>query len=103
MHESGINQDNAQKMNRELVLKLLRKHTVCTRTELARLTGLKPATITNIISEFQRLDIVREIGPVSEGKGRNAIQLALNPSVYSVAGIRLARKYLIVGAFDVRG
>lgn len=103
MYETGINQDNAQQINRELVLRFLRKNEGCSRIELAKMTNLKPATITNIISDFQNMGIVREIGTISEGKGRSAIRLALNPNSYSVISVRLARRYLIVGAFDFRG
>lgn len=103
MYRSGINQDNAQQMNRELVLRFLRKNKVCSRIELAKLTNLNPATITNIINDFQKIGIVEETGAISEGKGRSAIGLTLSASKYSVIGIRLARKYMIIGAFDIRG
>lgn len=103
MYESGINQDNAQQMNRELVLRFLRKNGVCSRIELAKLTNLNPATITNIINDFQRIGIVAETGTINEGKGRSAIGLSLNASKYSVIGIRLARYCMLVGAFDICG
>lgn len=103
MYGSGINQDNAQQMNRELVLRFLRKNGVCSRIELAKLTNLNPATITNIINDFQRIGIVEETGAISEGKGRSAIGLALNASRYSVIGIRLTRRCMLVGAYDIRG
>lgn len=103
MYETGINQDNAQQINRELVLRFLRKNEGCSRIELAKMTNLKPATITNIINDFQDMGIVREMGTISEGKGRSAIRLALNPESYTVVSVRLTRKEIIVGAFDIRG
>lgn len=103
MHSKGINQENIQYLNRELVLRVLRKNEGCSRAELAKITHLKPATITNIINELQELNLVRESGTISEGKGRSAIRLVLNPNAYNVVGIRIARRYLIVGVFDVRG
>lgn len=103
MYDSGINQDNAQQMNRELVLRFLRKRGVCSRIELAKLTNLNPATITNIINDFQRIGVVEETGAISEGKGRSAMGLALSASKYSVIGIRLTRRCMLVGAFDISG
>ena len=103
MYGQGINQENIQYLNRELVLRVLRKNEGCSRAELAKITHLKPATITNIINELQELNLVRESGVISEGKGRSAIRLILNSNAYNVVGIRIARKYLIVGVFDVRG
>jgi len=52
MYSKGINQDNIQMLNRELVLRVLRKNEGCSRAELAKITHLKPATITNIINEL---------------------------------------------------
>ena len=103
MYGKGINQENIQLMNRELVLRVLRKNEGCSRAELAKMTNLKPATITNIINDFQKMNLVGESGTISEGKGRSAIRLMLNPKAYNVVGIRLSRSYLIVGVFDVRG
>lgn len=103
MYSKGINQENIQYMNRELVLRVLQKNEGCSRAELAKITHLRPATITNIINELQELNLVRESGVISEGKGRSAIRLVLNTNAFNVVGIRIARRYLIVGVFDVRG
>ena len=45
----GINQDVTQEMNRSLLLKNLRREGMCSRAYLASLTGLKQATVTNIM------------------------------------------------------
>ena len=41
-----------QRMNTGLVFDLLRKHHTSTRTELARITGLTKATISNIVNSL---------------------------------------------------
>lgn len=103
MYGKGINQNNIQQINRELVMRVLRKNEGCSRAELAKMTNLKPATITNIINDFQNLDMVKESGVIAEGKGRSAIRLTLNKNACNIVGIRLSRSYLIVGIFDTRG
>ena len=49
---NGVNQERQQHINRALAISLLRQEGVCTRADLATLSGLNPATITNIINEF---------------------------------------------------
>ena len=100
---SGTNSSDIQQMNRILVLTLMRKLQTTTRAELARLTGLKRATITNIINEFLSCKIVREIGITGGEKGRRSIQIAIDPGERRVVAIRLARKYFTVGLFDILG
>lgn len=103
MREKGINQDNVQQINRTLVIRWLRKKGVCSRAELAQLTRLQPATITNIINEFQQMGLVKEAGSIKEGRGRRAIGISLNSVDYSIIGIRLSRKYFLTGLFDLNG
>lgn len=99
----GVNQDIIQQMNRSLIIRLLRMKGVCSRAELSRLTKLRPATITNIISEFQLWGLVKEEGLINEGIGRKAIGITLNSSEYKVIALRLSRKYFLVGLFDLGG
>ncbi len=100
---SGANSSDLQQMNRILVLTLLRKFKTTTRAELARITGLKRATITNIINEFIDCKIVKEIGITDGEKGRRSIQIAIDPGNRRVIAVRLARKYFTVGLFDILG
>ena len=44
----GLNLEDVQELNRALVIRLLRRAKVCSRADLAKITGLKQATITNI-------------------------------------------------------
>jgi len=99
----GINQDIIQQMNRVLIIRLMRMKGVCSRAELSRLTKLRPATITNIISEFQQWGLVREEGFINEGIGRKAIGITLNSLKYKVIALRLSRKYFLIGLFDLSG
>ncbi|ADL04081.1 ROK family protein [Lacrimispora saccharolytica] len=99
----GINQDVTQEMNRSLLLKSLRREGVCSRAHLAALTGLKQATVTNIMKDFLNWGIVKEIGFLNGSKGRRSIGLSINPDGYRVMGVRLARKHYSVGLFDLTG
>ena len=99
----GINQDVTQEMNRSLLLKNLRREGMCSRAYLASLTGLKQATVTNIMKDFLNWGIVTEVGFLNGSKGRRSIGVSINPDRYRVIGVRLARKHYSVGLFDLTG
>ena len=99
----GINQDVTQEMNRSLLLKSLRREGVCSRAHLASLTGLKQATVTNIMKDFLNRGIVKEVGFLNGSKGRRSIGVSINPEGFRVIGVRLARKHYSVGLFDLTG
>lgn len=90
-------------MNRTMVLRSLQKEGEITRASLARMTGLGPATITNIINEFIAIRLVRENGSTSGYRGKAGIAISLDTSYYRVLGVRLTRNYFLVGLFDFAG
>lgn len=99
----GINQDVTQEMNRSLLLKNLRREGMCSRAHLAALTGLKQATVTNIMKDFLSWGIVKEVGFLNGSKGRRSIGVSISTEQYRVIGVRLARKHYSVGLFDLTG
>lgn len=102
-HKKGTNLEDVQEMNRSLIIKLLRKTQVCSRADLAKETGLKQATITNIINDLIDCGLVKETGIIDGEKGRRSIGITLNAGMYKVVGVRLTRKYFSVGLFDIAG
>lgn len=101
--KKGKNLEDIQEMNRYLVIQLLRTKGICSRAELAKESGLKQATITNIVNDFIRWGLVKETGIIDGKKGRRSIGIALNSEGYKVIGVRLARKSFTVGLFDIGG
>jgi len=102
-NKKGKNLEDIQHMNRALVIGLLRKREVCSRVELAKTTGLKQATITNIVNELLDCGLVKETGIQDGERGRRSIGLTFNGERYMVIGVRVARKYFVVGLFDIAG
>lgn len=99
----GINQERIQKMNRSLMIHLLRKEGVCARTHLAKLSDLKQATVTNIINDFLDCGLVKEVGYIAGDKGRRSIGISINNDDFGVMGIQVARKNYKMGIFDLSG
>lgn len=101
--KQSINYNDMQEMNRYLIIKLLMQLGICSRVELSRLSGLKQATITNIINDFIKIGLVSEIGSKNGSKGRRSIAISLNSDNYKFIGVRLTIKYISVGLFDITG
>jgi predicted NBD/HSP70 family sugar kinase len=81
---------------------MLEKHTM-SRVELAKKTGLKKATITNIINEFYELGIVEDCGQIKGEHGRKTDALKLNVVKAKVISLRITRKYFEIALFDMNG
>lgn len=103
MESKGKNLEAVQAMNRKLLLKLLQQNSMCSRANLAAQSGLKQATITNIINDFISWGLVEETGLIEGNKGRRAIGIRLKDDSYYVIGIRLSRKYFEIGIFTFMG
>ena len=68
--QSGKNSVQVGIHNRQLVLDVIRTNQPITRREIARLAGLTPAAVTNIISNFMEQGFVCEAGFGPSGGGR---------------------------------
>lgn len=101
--KQGTNLEDVQEMNRSLVIKLLRKKQVCSRADLAKESGLNTSTITNIVNELIKWGLIVETGVIDGAKGRRSIGITLNSAPYKIIGIRLARKWIAIGLYDLNG
>ena len=98
----GRNSDYVQQANRSLVLQILARNDVCTRSRIADETGLKHATITNIITEMIQLGIVREVGIVEGKRGRRSIGIELAAEKIEVVAVKLGHVSYSIGLFDLK-
>jgi predicted NBD/HSP70 family sugar kinase len=100
--KTGKNLGDLQAMNRALVLQTLRGK-MCSRSDIAKSTGLQQATITNIINDMIESGIVKETGLIKGLRGRRSIGLIINSEQYRVIGMRLTRKFVLAGLYDIAG
>lgn len=103
IYKKGKNLEDIQEMNRSLIIRLLHKLQLCSRAELAKETGLKQATITNIINDLIKLGLVKETGIIAGEKGRRSIGLKLDIDNLKIIGVRLTRNYILAGIFNLYG
>ncbi|MDR0362716.1 MAG: ROK family transcriptional regulator [Planctomycetota bacterium] len=103
MDKNGKNLDDLQDLNRSSVIRHLAMHEGCSRVELAKVTGLKQASITKIMRALVENGVVAETGFTEGLKGRRSIGLSLNYSKYMVIGVKVAWERLSIGVFDLCG
>ena len=88
----GANLKDVKWLNRQVVFHTLLRQQPLTRSELAAVTGLTRASITNIINEFLRRGLVRPAGPSRGGRvSRGAGPLRLEPRAGCAVGINMGR------------
>lgn len=103
MSENGRNQGDLQGQNRALLLRLIHRLPGCTRAELARKTGLTKAAVTILTQQLLNAGMIRETGRVDGRGGRRAIGLEICREKYLCIGLRLTRRHVRGGLFDLGG
>jgi predicted NBD/HSP70 family sugar kinase len=76
-------------INRSIVLNAVKNHGPISRTDLAQLTGLSPASISNISSALIQTGLIFEKESGDSSGGRKPVLLALDPRGGYVIGIKL--------------
>lgn len=99
----GKNSEVIQQQNRLLVLRLIRESKVTSRVMLAEATGLKQATITNIVNELIELNYVKETGLIAGNNGRRVKGVMLNDEKMRILVARFNSNYYAVGVYDLNG
>lgn len=103
MTEKSINQEKQQKMNRSLVLQLLRQQGLASRADIAKLSGLQRATISNIVRELMDMGLVIEQGLLCNERGRRSIGICLDGAHVGVVGVMITREYFGVSLIGISG
>ena len=95
------NRELIRAINRSHILNTIKTHGPIGRAEIARRTGLSPATLTSVTAELisQNLVIEKEAGDSSGG--RRPILLVINPKGGYVVGIKLTEDHAIFALTDL--
>ncbi len=70
--------DLMKKMNQQIILKLIYNKRAISRAEIAEITGLSPATVTNISKEMLAMDLIKETTRGESRGGRKPVLLEIN-------------------------
>jgi len=75
-----------QKINRSLVLNLIKEKGPLSRADISKITKLTRSTVSSIIYYLIKKGLIKEIGLNALGVGRRAILLELNSKAYYSIG-----------------
>lgn len=90
--------------NREAVLTVLRSEGRVSRAEVARRTGLSRSTVSTVVADLIRQDIVRETtsgADTTTGSGRPGTPLVLNLDAGAVLTLDLSSQSIAAAVFDL--
>jgi predicted NBD/HSP70 family sugar kinase len=96
------NRNLIRSINRSIILNKVKTSGLISRAEIARMTGLSPATVTSIAAELIAEGLIFEEAAGDSSGGRPPILLALNPQGGYVIGIKLAEKQAIGALTDLK-
>ena len=96
-------QEYIKKLNKSMVLQILRKKGPISRASIARLTSMSPTSISRIVLELSNIGLVNETEPYSEGLGRKATLLSICPDSIVTIGVHLDRDIIRIGIVNFVG
>ena len=99
----GKNMEDIQRMNRDLLVRLLINGEVTSRIALAKKSNLKQATISNIVCDFIEWGLVTETSVISNGIGRPIKGIRFCTESFWIIAARLSRKYVQIAVMDLAG
>lgn len=100
---TGSNNSDLTEMNRSVIVKILQQREVCSRADIARITGLTQASITKITATLIDMGIISEVGTIKGNGNRRSIGLKLNSEDKQIIGVKFSRQMFTVGVFDIAG
>jgi predicted NBD/HSP70 family sugar kinase len=95
------NRDLIRAINRSIILNTIKTHGVIGRADVARLTGLSPATVTGITADLIEEGLVFEKEPGDSSGGRRQMLLAINPQGGYVVGIKVMEDHALGALTDL--
>lgn len=101
LRTSSANRDQMRRTNEALVVGVIHDRGPVSRADIARDTGLSPATITGITAALIRDGIVVEESAGHSTGGRRPILLAIDRSAASALGIKLTENSAVIALTDL--
>ena len=89
-------QDKVRKINKSIVLNMLRLHAPISRARVANHTGLNRSTVSNIVNVLIEEGLVFEEKQENSGIGRPGISLGLRPDGGAVIGVEIGVGFISV-------
>jgi len=89
-------QEKVRKINKSIILNMLRLHAPISRARVANITGLNRGTVSNIVNVLIEEGLVFEGEQKDPGIGRPAVLLGLRPDGGAVIGVEIGVDFIAV-------
>jgi glucokinase-like ROK family protein len=99
-NRNSADQALVRELNLSLVLRLIHNEAPVSRSQIAKTTGLNKSTVSSLVEDLLKRQLVHEIGLNSEGAGRPATMLGINPKAGGIVGIELGVDFIAVALTD---
>ena len=90
-----------KELNTSLILNTIRERKSISRADIAKITGLTAATVTNITGELLEYKLISETSFGKSTGGRKPIMLEFNASEYHILGVVISRQEITVALTDL--
>lgn len=90
-----------REINQAIVLDAVRSRGFASRSEIARITGLSPATVSGITAQLVALDLLRESATGESTGGRRPVLLEMNASAGHAIGVKVTEFAVVAVLTDL--
>ncbi|GAB3058930.1 ROK family protein [Virgibacillus ainsalahensis] len=97
------NQHVVKKGNKSLVLQTIKEYSPLSRADVAAKTGLNKGTVSSLVSELLKEQLIYESGPGVSSGGRRPVMLLFNQVAGYAIGIDIGVNYILGILTDLQG
>lgn len=90
-----------REINQAIVLDALRTYGLASRSEIARITGLSPATVSGITAQLMARDLLHESATGESAGGRRPVLLELNALAGHAVGVKVTESAVVAVLTDL--
>jgi glucokinase-like ROK family protein len=102
-NHNSADQALVRELNLSLVLRLIHNEAPVSRSQIAQSTGLNKSTVSSLVEDLLKRQLIHETGLNSVGTGRPATMLEINPRAGGIVGIELGVDFVAVALTDFTG
>lgn len=105
MKHSGMNMGSVKKQNRSSILNYICEVGPVSRKDIAEMTGLTPAAVTQICNDFIEQGLLFETGQIGEstGAGRKKVMVDLNYDYAYLYSVNIEKEQTTVALTNLKG
>jgi glucokinase-like ROK family protein len=92
-----------RELNLSLVLRYIHNEAPVSRAQIAHVTGLNKSTVSSLVEELLKRNLIHETGTNSVGTGRPATLLEINPKAGGIIGAELGVDFVAIALTDFTG